>query len=196
LISHKHKYIFIHIPRTGGTSVEFALLDYENVDYNLNDEVPLRTLSKDNKHKFGLRRGSKQHLPLIEYPDEQRQTYYCFTFVRNPWDLLLSEYYYSHDYRQTQFKDFLLSPKHTSKYHLMPQHEFINDDIDYIGRFENLQIDFNEVCDKIGIPRQQLSHSNKTVHKHYAEYYNDETRDIVAKKYAKDIEIFGYEFGE
>ena len=87
------------------------------------------------------------------------------------------------------------------------QYSFLADDhgkgdllVDFVGKIENFNKDFENICNKVGITscekKVKTMNEQKTKHKHYTEYYDDETRQIVAKKYAKDIEYFGYEFGE
>ena len=185
MINHEHKFIFIHPNKCGGNSIEYLFQGYIKIDH------------------ANLRRYQ------IKYPD-QYDDYFKFGFSRNPFDRLVSVYH-----GRTQGK--LIAPdielaKHSFKSSVKLGNKgvmkhcpsltsfFCNQnfdvDMDFIGRFENYQEDFDIICDKIGIPRQQLPHKNKSKHKHYTEYYDDETREIVAKRYAKDIEYFGYEFGE
>ena len=161
---------------------------------------------------------------------------YIFTFVRNPYERLLSRYTHIKSYFKTtedrpttlvigghvlknlksyfdyydiescednfDFPRFVKFTQNNFDDHWEPQtNKFIRqvislDNIDFVGKLENFQQDFNKVCDKIGIPQQQLPHVNKSKHKHYTEYYDDETRQIVAEIYAKDIERFGYKFGD
>ena len=67
--------------------------------------------------------------------------------------------------------------------------------MDDILRFENLNEDWARLCDKQGWDLE-LPHTNKSSGKHYTEYYDNETRDMVARRYADDIDYFGYEFGD
>tara|TARA_E500000331_G_scaffold353546_1_gene404463 strand:- start:949 stop:1416 length:468 start_codon:yes stop_codon:yes gene_type:complete len=139
---------------------------------------------------------------------------FTFGFVRNPWDRAVSSWKFGSHYTNwnMNFVDFCrnlrnleINPKNGKArdgllLHVCEQHPFLiceNENLkaDYIGRFENLQEDFNIICDKIEIPRKQLPRKNSTKHKHYSEYYDEETKQIVAEKFAKDIEYFGYKFG-
>jgi len=193
MISHKHKCIFIHIPKTAGVSI-----------YKV----------------FGTGRKQQNHATLEEYMGWQyrkKRNYFKFCFVRNPWDRFLSTYFYLKkggrggrgDVRDAKilnqfenFQEFVGNfdkiKNDSSDRHFYEQFFWMDGGIDFIGKFENFQEDFNTVCDKIGIPQKELPHKNKSNsnHKHYTEYYDDETRDIVAEKYAKDIEYLGYNFGE
>lgn len=180
----KKKPIFIHIPKAGGTSIRAIVKKY-------NDELP-RCLHKKVKY----------------YPKEYRDSCFVFSFVRNPYDRLLSAHkYLTGGFGNLNDKKFGKTISSNFKYfvknqlknsmdwlHLYTMTDFLNDDLDFIGKMENIQQDFNTICDKIGIPRQELPHTNKSKHKHYTEYYDDETREIVSEIYAEDIEKFGYKF--
>ena len=189
MISHEYTCIFIHIGKTGGTSIEH----FFNPDVKLDSSKSTRgTGNTDFKGK---------HYSAIQYKNEFESIfdlYFKFAFVRNPWDLEISLW---------KWFDLCFKKKKSFKKHLESRQgsmgfaRWICDSsqtnlVEFIGRFENRQEEFNIVCDKIGIPQQKLPHKNKTKHKHYTEYYDDESREIVAEKYTRDIEYFGYKFGE
>ena len=180
------KPIFIHIPKAGGSSIQGIIKKYNN---NLEQCL---------------------HRKVSYYPKHIRDSCFVFTFTRNPYDRLLSAYVYlkggygnngDKNFGETlspDFKTFILRDlsNNLNWLHFRPISFWLDGNIDFIGKIENYIDDFNIVCDRIGIPRQQLLHINKTQHKHYTEYYDSETREIVAEKYAEDIEYFGYKFGE
>ena len=189
MINHKHKFLFIHVPRTGGTSIE-AQFQYNeakerNKHWNLNDW----------KNQLN---------------GEDFDNYFKFAFVRNPWDIIVSKYldkgWYSSSVEGRggeigyhcgkslkYFLDFYQPAEHEHGDCLLDY--FDPEQMDFIGRFENRVQDIEYISRKIGIninsSRKARSHRHK---KHYTEYYDDETREIVAQKYARDIEYFGYKF--
>tara|TARA_A200000159_G_scaffold54006_1_gene50054 strand:- start:27253 stop:27858 length:606 start_codon:yes stop_codon:yes gene_type:complete len=201
MISHKHKCIFIHIPRTAGSSIEVAL---------------------QGKDQWRLEPGTKHLVASTakklhkDYWDE----YFKFSFVRNPWDRMVSmskfpSFYgcaiknnllcvkgYINKFSPVEIDPRSASEKDRSSIPVIQDAVYLNilnEELDFIGKFENLQQDFNTVCNEIGIAEQELPRLHKSSHKHhqhYTEYYDDETREIVAEKYRKDIEYFGYKFGE
>ena len=199
MIGHKHKFIFIHINKAGGTSIEHTLK-------KSGGQLPFKNQSVGyTKHNH--------HVTAEQYSNtEYWDTYFKFTIVRNPWDKECSDFHYHNKLRLKRkqpliesFRSFFQLDEQKTDSNMKIWHSNQLDwlysdnkkmELDFIGRFENLQEDFNTACDKIGIPQQQLPHTNKSNHKHYTEYYDEETKSIVAEKYAKDIEYFGYKFGE
>jgi hypothetical protein len=201
MINHSKKIIFIAIPKTGTKTIEKAFGNFADGHYH--------------------ERASKLKL---KFGGDTFGQYFKFCFVRNPWDKIFSEFKFmkkrlaEHDsatlriknnpswpelssLREIDFKTFITGGSE-GKWILPPANlywitnSFGQVIVDFVGKFENFQKDFDFVCEKIGASKQQLPHENKTKHKHYSEYYDDETRQIVAEKYAKDIKYFGYKFGE
>ena len=199
-ISHKHKFIFFAIPKTGSTTIRKCLDIYSDVIAIGDVESPLYWHVKP---------------PVLKkYFEEQHwnwNEYFKFAFVRNPWDHVVSMYAYrsrlgkagSFYMNNPEMFQWLreATPYNFKKYlkhrpYCTGKQIFYTDGCDFVGKLENLQQDFNTVCDRIGIPRQQLPHRNMTEHKHYTEYYDDETRDIITTIYKEEIQKFGYVYGE
>lgn len=90
------------------------------------------------------------------------------------------------------------------RFHIIPQYNYISgedksiDYLDHIGKLENINDTLNYIIQNgyNDLKIDKFPHKNRTKHKHYSEYYDDEAREIVEEKYAKDIEHFSYEFGE
>jgi len=75
----------------------------------------------------------------------------------------------------------------------MPQYDFMKGS-DFIGKFENIEEVYNYVCKKLCVPHIPLKTYNPSFKGCYKQFYNDKTRRIVERHYAKDIKMFEYEF--
>lgn len=209
MIDQSLKFIYIHIPKCAGTSI------YKSLDPGIDDINLTKHGGWDSENN--IYRQHATYTQIKEFYCPNIHDYYTFTFVRNPWSRILSDYFWMQRELKVvdSFKNFILQKNNFNipelKYphinscgrgdHLIPQSDFILNSegeqmVNFIGKFESIQTDYNIVCHKIGIATRELPHKNKTKHKHYTEYYDDETKQIVAEKYAKDIELFGYKFGK
>jgi hypothetical protein len=185
--------IFVHIPKCAGISI--------------------------NKALFGNLAGG--HTTLDDYicifRPEEFSNYFKFTFVRNPWDRLVSAYTFlkkgglnKYDYNFYQeelskyedFNDFVrrwLTPENIKKYHhFKPQLHYIVDrynkvTVDYIGYFENLNEDFHYISNRMNV-EFNLKKENSVNRASYQEYYEPDTRRIVAEVYKNDIQALNYTF--
>lgn len=162
-----------------------------------------------------LSHAQQQHLPASVLRElvspAQWEGYFKFAFVRNPWDLLVSGYQYQTTVLTREQRalnpdvaELLARTRDFSdvvRYYPMIRSDmtsFITDEqgqviVDFVGRFERLEEDFAYISSRIGID-VPLSHENRSERASYREYYTPETRDIVARHFARDIERFGYVF--
>lgn len=195
----KHKCIFIHIPKNAGTSV-LQLFAGNTAITGGRIHERYRTYFESNPKKFN--------------------NYEKFCIVRNPWDRLLSAYIYlingGNKTCDLSFSEVLKKEAPTFEIFvkewlkldkiynitvLQPQFFYIYDFqnkkmmVDTILRLENLEADFEKFKSKIGIS-ESISVTNKTKHKKYIEYYDDEMIEIVYRLYQYDVELLQYTFTE
>lgn len=217
LISNSHQFIFFHIGKTAGMSMRGVLQKYEQEPerFKIPRPQPLTATGEPNRF-YDVWRTLLLHARAREaqqeLPDEVFNGYFKFAFVRNPWDWQVSVYHFilreptssTHEavkacgsfsnYLEWVVKTDAPYPKGITKL----QSEMITDAngkllVDFLGRYESLAADFDRIRDKLGIA-ERLPHVNKSQHEDYRNYYNDHTRDLVAKHFQTDIALFGYEF--
>ena len=205
LISKKKKFIFLHIYKTAGTSISKYLEKYDD-SYNLYyfiKSIALRNTTLHNKL-------CPKHVNALTIKrtvgDKIYNDYFKFCFVRNPWDWQVSLYHFVLRDKTNQHFNIISSFKTFDEYiewrvneEKRLQKSFIIDDegnviVDFIGRYELLNQDFEKICEKINIKPIKLPHLNKSERDNYRSYYNDHTRQLVQKAYIEDIEFFNYEF--
>jgi len=80
--------------------------------------------------------------------------------------------------------------------HLRTMDYWLDSKVDYIGRYEQLQLSYKHICKKCGIPYSVLPETNKSRHKHYTKYYNNESISIVSKLYKIDLDRFNYKYND
>ncbi len=202
MISHQHQCIFIHLRRTAGNSIELALGGLELLDA---DGQPTQVWDNQlhrGKTPFKIdRRGHYIHSTAREVAEAfpvEFASYFRFSIVRNPWDQMVSHYLRSHsdDPDAVHFKEWLSrfdKPEGT-----VPRSSLYDEDgrclVDFIGRFESLQQDFDGICDRLGTPRKPLPRTNAVAKRDYRSYFDDESVRFVEEIFGEDIDRFGYQF--
>ena len=212
MISHKHQCIFVHIPKTAGTSIKYLLYGDKKVnpldaDYDrLYGWCPKRNL-------FMQHATAKQIVELGLVTERQWNTYFKFTFIRNPWERAVSDYFWLMNDQKIKdtFKNYLLKRGNFEKVlndkneiyyrgdHLIPQVEYFDYlgkyKLDYVGRFETFNKDLNTIKSILGI-QDKTPYVNKSKNKikHYSYYFNNELKLIFDSTYKNDLKMLGYNF--
>jgi hypothetical protein len=202
MISFQKSFLFVHIPKTAGNSIQSALRDYSE------DQLVALRKEQDGIERFGLRNPKykiRKHSTLREYRDtlgdEQFRKLYRFACVRNPWDRMVSYYFTptqsAESWDREKFHGIISNAISVGDYLRLNQNEknpFAN--VDYIMRFENLADDFRTVCNQLDISPVTLPQYNRSTREHYSKYYDDELRKFVRNRFTEEIERFGYTFEE
>lgn len=223
MISHKYKCVFVHIPKTAGSSIEKKLEHFDKLEAGVQDHRSIKNIeplpiyqiiknvidgNEGYSRKVFLMYHLRQKLNIgSSITSEQYEEYFKFTFVRNPWSRVFSWYRNvmksEEKMARLGIKDEIKFPDfvkyYSCQFELRPQTYWIKNNqgvipLDFIGKFENLEEDFNLVCNKLNIQNPELPKLLIGNNKHYTEYYDNNTISLVQKIYRQEIELFEYEY--
>lgn len=214
VISFRKKFLFVHIRKTAGSSIQTALRPHRDVySYRekIIDEVAKALGLRIRRYEALKRFAIHRHATLRElregFGPDIVDSLFKFAFVRNPYDLLVSEYFYELQDEKSPFHevakyvgDFDGYVRWRTTMCRVTQFERIKGPdakvgLDFVGRFEQLSGDFAQICNRIGISAPLL-HENRSLKRPSREYVSfygaRETRDRVLQTFAIDFDTFGY----
>jgi len=196
------KYVFIHIPKCAGSSIH-RVLGVLHAQRSLQVGKP-----KYHKHAKAVK--------VREVLGPAWNECFRFTFIRNPWDLMVSSYHWWLTYaeifpalhkdiaRVREMGTFSVFIRSEFGRFMLNEHrggdltEWISDGeeiiVNFVGRYENLDEDWSKVCRALQVPALPLGRENQVARQDYRGFYDDESRELVANRFARTIELFGYRF--
>ncbi len=204
--------LFIWVPKCAGTSIYTTLVEHGCSEKRW--EKPLAPFCNRGMVTFG-HVGIEQLVSAGVVSPKYLQRAFKFAFVRNPFDRIVSLFYYLKKTRfnplpaSMSFEEFCQVLKrgdyppvglynHRGLNQCNPMVRWLYDErgqlmADFVGRYETIEEDFQKLCSRIGI-RSRLPHHNTTEHPPYKDHYSDQTRNIIEQVYREDLERFGYSF--
>ena len=218
LISDRKKFIYIHIPKTAGTSLMKLLSPYARpIDQAMYRWLVTRKAVSLAVRLFSLQdpeyliSGFRKHDSAATVRDRLGapfNTYYSFSVVRNPFDWLVSEYYFIRGNkrhtlhamaRSLPFHAYIrwflgMRPRRQSDYICDRNGKLL---IDYVGKFEQLEDVITRLGEKLGISTRELPVLNRSQAREHRDYrisYDRTTRELVEAYFEEDLERFGYSF--
>jgi len=216
-INHDLKAVFIHVHKTGGTYISYMLHKYygfknyylrrpDHDTFCFNKQKTTKYINYENRiHGVYMYYKTSPHLNRkMGMTPEKWKTYYKFAFVRNPYDKMVSAWFHINRF-QIPFKNFLNLDKFCNDveymHMFMPQtrniiNEKANIELNFIGKFENLEEDFQKILKNIGIKRI-IHDPNKKLnvrrHSEYQKYYTDQdVLDKVNNFLKEDFNLLDY----
>ena len=213
IISPGRNYIFVHIPKTGGTSMALALEAKAKADDIMLGDTP-KAVKRRRRLKDVTAAGRLwKHSTLRDIvglvPQSQIDTARVFTMVRNPWDRAVSYYHWlrmqSFEHpavrlaQEVEFSPFLNHPQTVASLRASPYGAYVTsaqgaEHCALFVRLEHLDEDLPKLEAMIGCKLGEFPHDNKSSRGNYRDAYSPEDRDLMAEVAAPDIARFNYRF--